>query len=49
MPDFDLNIAYAVDRHITGRLRAFIDFVHDEIPAILAQRSLQAERQLPAH
>ena len=48
MPDFDLNIAYAVDRHITGRLRAFIDFVHDEIPAILAQRSLQAERQLPA-
>lgn len=39
MPDFDLSIAYGVDRHITGRLRAFIDFVHDEIPAILADRS----------
>ena len=39
IPAFDLNIAYGVDRHITGRLRAFIDFVHDEIPAMLAQRS----------
>ena len=46
--DFALNIAYGVDRHITGRLRAFIDFVHVEIPAILAQRSAQAERQVPA-
>ncbi len=39
IPDFDLHIAYGVDRHITGRLRAFIDFVNDEIPAILKQRT----------
>lgn len=48
MPDFALNVAYGVDRHITGRLRAFIDFVHDEIPAIIARRCMQPERQLPA-
>jgi len=39
MPDFDLKIAYGVDRHITGRLRAFIDFVMQEIPAMLARSS----------
>lgn len=48
MPDFDLNIAYGVDRHITGRLRAFIDFVQAEIPDILAHRSKHAHRRLPA-
>jgi DNA-binding transcriptional LysR family regulator len=39
IPDVDLKIAYGVDRHITGRLRAFIDFVAQQIPAILARRS----------
>lgn len=39
LPDFDLSIAYAVDRHATGRLRAFIDFVQEEMPALLAQQS----------
>ena len=39
LPDFDLNIAYAVDRHATGRLRAFIDFVQEAMPALLAARS----------
>lgn len=42
IPDFDLKIAYGVDRHITGRLRAFIDFVHEEIPTMLAQRARPA-------
>lgn len=35
LPDFDLHIAYAVDRHATARLRAFIEFVHEEMPALL--------------
>jgi DNA-binding transcriptional LysR family regulator len=35
LPDFDLCLAYAVDRHATGRLRAFMDFVTEEIPKLL--------------
>lgn len=39
LPDFDLNIAYGVDRHITGRLRAFMDYMLEEIPSLLDERT----------
>lgn len=35
LPDFDLNLGYGVNRHATGRLRAFLDFALEEVPALL--------------
>jgi DNA-binding transcriptional LysR family regulator len=38
MPSIDLFAGYAAGRHITGRLRAFLDFSLEEIPRLLEEK-----------
>lgn len=38
MPSIDLYAGYAAGRHITGRLRAFLDFAQEEIPRMLGEK-----------
>jgi DNA-binding transcriptional LysR family regulator len=38
MPSIDLFAGYAAGRHITGRLRAFLDFALEEIPRLLEEK-----------
>lgn len=38
MPSIDLFAGYAAGRHITGRLRAFLDFAQEEIPRMLGEK-----------
>lgn len=38
MPSIDLFVGYAAGRHITGRLRAFLDFAQEEIPRMLEEK-----------
>lgn len=38
MPSIDLFAGFAAGRHITGRLRAFLDFALEEIPRMLEEK-----------
>lgn len=38
IPDIGLYLGYATGRHLTGRLRAFLEFSQEEIPLTLANR-----------
>lgn len=39
LPAIDLLLGYSTGRHHSGRLRAFLDFAQEEIPAMLAKNS----------